>query len=260
MTRFALATLITVISIVLSSSASQAALLGDLAADYQDGTAGQTSDVVGISGAGGTWHYWSDTDADPLNGGLVLLTFSGVGLEGGDGFAGTGSLFSGCCGPMPALSNDGLFDGVTTPPAGTLASHPGGSTGTNVPPEYLVVEFRASAPLVDLTLDYGITNPSGGGDGVDWSILDDAGSTLFSATTNGSTDSASGVSIANILPGQSLWFVLGNGAGDDPGADQTFLSLAVNGTAAIPEPSTGVLLLFGLAGLASRRKNRTSRG
>ena len=106
---------------------AHATMLGNLASDYLDGTPGQTSDDVGISGSGGTWNYWSDTDADPTNGGLTLLTFGSVGVEGGDGFAGTGTILNDCCGPFPEISDDGLFDGFTTPPAGTLASHPGGS-------------------------------------------------------------------------------------------------------------------------------------
>ena len=71
--------------------------LADLAADYMDGTAGQTSSDVGIVGSQtGMWSYYSDTDNDPTNGGLTLLTFGAVGLEGGDGFGGTGTVFGNC--------------------------------------------------------------------------------------------------------------------------------------------------------------------
>ena len=32
------------------------------------------------------------------------LTFGSTGLEGGDGYGGTGTVFGNCCGPMPAVS------------------------------------------------------------------------------------------------------------------------------------------------------------
>ena len=202
-------------------------LLGNLASDYQNGAGGQTSDDVGITAPGGTWHYYSDTDNDPTNGGLVLLTHGGVGLEGGSGYGGTGTIFGDCCGDMPVVSNDGLFDGITTPPAGTLATHPGSTSST--PPEFGVIEFRASAFLSNLSLAYGINNPNVGGDGVDWRIRNNAGAILFSGTQDGNSVNEPGAAIANLGPGESIWLVIGNGPGDDAGGDQSFVSLSLNG-------------------------------
>jgi hypothetical protein len=212
---------------LLGALHAHAVLLGNLASDYQNAGAGQSSADVGITATGGTWHYYSDTDNDPTNGGLVLLTHSGVGLEGGDGYGGTGTIFGDCCGPMPVVSNDGLFDAITTPPAGTLATHPG-STGST-PPEFAVIEFRASAFLTDLSLAYDINNLNAGGDGTDWSIRNNAGATLFSGTQDGNAANEPGTAIASLSPGESIWLVIGNGPGDDPGGDQTFVSLEFNG-------------------------------
>jgi hypothetical protein len=219
----------TLCALLIPAFCAQAVLLGNLASDYQNGAAGQTSDDVGITATGGSWHYYSDTDNDPTNGGLVLLTHSGVGLEGGTGYGGTGQIFGNCCGPMPVVSNDGLFDGVTTPPAGTLATHPGHST-VDVPPEFAVIEFRANAFLSNLMLAYGVlTAASFAGDGIDWRIRNNAGAILFSGSQNGNAANDPGTAIANLGPGESVWLVIGNGPGDSAGTDQTFVSLSLNG-------------------------------
>ncbi len=249
-----------VTGIFLTTAPAHAVLLGNLAADYQNGTTGQTSTDIGISGSGGTWSYWSDTDADPTNGGLTLLTFGNVGLEGGDGFAGTGTILDDCCGPFPLLSDDGLFDGITTPPAGTLASHPGGSLSSNIAPEFLAIEFRVTSAFTGFTIDYSIDHTgtvSGGNDGIDWRILDSAGSSIASGLQNGNSVSVTGISIADLATNESIWLVLGNGPADKVASDQTFLSLSVNAqTAVVPVPAAVWLFGGGLISLISvaRRK------
>ncbi|MBL7219566.1 MAG: hypothetical protein ISS69_05605 [Phycisphaerae bacterium] len=61
-------TLLAVAGLVLAlAPAVQADMLGNLATDYADGTTGQTSDDVGISGDGGTWQLATGDDNGALH-------------------------------------------------------------------------------------------------------------------------------------------------------------------------------------------------
>ncbi len=234
-------------------------IIADLAADYREAPAdGQTSSDLGISGTNsGLWNYYSDTDSDPTNGGLALLTFGSTGLEGGDGYAGTGTVFNDCCGPFPAISDDGLFDGVATLPPGVLAGHPGSSSST--PPEFLAIEYTATDSLEDLVLSYFVENPGSGGDGIGFAILDGSGSELATGTLDGSSTGLLTLPLGELNPGDQLWFVLDNGPGDNAATDQTFIQLRLSGSVAgqvIPEPATGGLWSLGFLGLATWRSRR----
>jgi hypothetical protein len=48
--------LIATLGVFLPPDPARAELVGQLASDYQNGAVGQTSDDVGISANGGTWH------------------------------------------------------------------------------------------------------------------------------------------------------------------------------------------------------------
>ncbi|MEX2215008.1 MAG: PEP-CTERM sorting domain-containing protein [Phycisphaeraceae bacterium] len=239
----------------LSVQGEVAGLIADLATDYRTAAAGQTSSDVGITGTNsGIWSYFSDTDSNPLNGGLALLTFGPVGLQGGDGYKGTGTVFGnpGCCGPFPIISDDGLFDGVTTLPPGVLAAHPGGQ---GLPPDFLVLQFEATQALSDLVLTYELENPGAGGDGIDYQILDDTGAILASGLLDGARSGLIDLDLADMVAGQRLYLVLGNGPGSDPATDQTFISLTLSGNIVpVPEPATAALGLIGLASLFARRR------
>ncbi|MFT5129442.1 MAG: hypothetical protein ACI8W8_003064, partial [Rhodothermales bacterium] len=199
-------------------------VLANVAADYRDS--------LPTRAAGGSWHYQSDTDANPLNGGLVPLTNATLGTEHASGYGGTGVVFERpSLGPFPMVSNQGLFDRVKMPPAGSLAVHPGQATGG--PPEYLVVEYRAASAQGKLTLSYSINNALAAGDGIDWRLLDSAGKQLFGGALNGKRAKGDAVSIPDLEAGKSLWLVIGNGPSDNPGADQTFVSLELIGTGAV---------------------------
>lgn len=203
-----------------------AALLADLAADYRDRQP--------IPAPGGSWHFHSDTDADPLNGGLVALTHGISGHMGGTGFGGSGLVFGNrSLGPFPVVSNQGLFDGVKMPPAGHLAAHPGQASGG---PEYLVIEYRPADAQDKLSLTYTIDNPRPEGDGIDFRLLTDK--QLLAGKLD--HDKAEGeLSISDLGPGKSLWLVIGNGPGDSPGTDQTFVKLQLRGIGTI-QPSAPV--------------------
>ncbi|MFT5129336.1 MAG: putative membrane-bound dehydrogenase-like protein, partial [Rhodothermales bacterium] len=191
-------------------------IVGDLAADF---TRGQ----LGKSNTHPNWRFHSDTDANPANGGLALLTWAKTGTEGNSGFAGTGTIFkSKDLGPLPSISDLGLYDRVKAAPTGMLAAHPGQASGA---PEYLVIEFRADSNLRGLQLDYRIDNPSSGGDGIDWHIQAADGKALLTGSLNGEASHNPAAAIPELDAGQSLWLVIGNGFADNPGADQTFLRL-----------------------------------
>ena len=227
-------------------------VLADLSDDYLDAASvGDTSDGTGISGTTtGTWHYHQDTNTDPTDGGLTLLTFdTGLGTDSATGYKGTGSVFGF---DAPLISDDALFDGASVP-AGTLAAHPGHSSEGA---EFLVVEYRATENLTGVFLDFTVNQANAGGDGIDWRILDDAGDVLFSGTEDGTSTVGVKELIDNINAGESIWLVIGNGPVDDGGGDQTFIDLTLTGSIAVPTPSAlpAGLAMLGLAAMRRRRR------
>ena len=189
-------------------------VIADLAADFKRGQ-------PGTSNTHPNWHFHSDADANPANGGLEPLTWARTGTEGNSAFAGTGTIFNRkSLGPLPSISDLGLYDRVKAAPAGTLAAHPGQTSGK---PEYLVIEYRADRELRNAQLIYRIDNPRAAGDGIDWRLLGPD----FASLADGQLNGQAGASTLTIsLPtGKSLWLIIGNGPKDNPGTDQTFVSL-----------------------------------
>ena len=170
--KFSLGACLFVLIGLLSVSTVRASVVADLVTDYDEtGADPNVTPAVFAGSTSGTWTASSDGDADPTNGGLTTILYrdSSPWGTGGDrnaaatGFAGTGAVIGDCCGPFPILSDDGIFDNIVTPPAGTLTVHPGGSTGNNTPPEFLVLQYTATSALTDVALDFSFdqSNTSG---------------------------------------------------------------------------------------------------
>ena len=209
------------------TTAVKAATLADLVADYtESGAVADTTPAIFPGSVSGTWTISSDDDEDPLNGGLAPLLYrASIGLEGGNGYAGTGTVFNDCCGPFPIISDDGLFDGIPTTPAGTLAIHPGGAQGSHTPPEYLVIQYTATVAMTGVFVNFSFDTPGGSGDGIDWWILDNTGTILASS---GVGIFAGSVLAGNLAVDESIYTIMGNGTTDNPGTDQTFLSYEIS--------------------------------
>ncbi|CAK9037553.1 Alpha-L-fucosidase (Alpha-L-fucoside fucohydrolase) [Durusdinium trenchii] len=210
-----------------TASMSLAVEVANLANDYTEASAvADTTPAVFTGTTSGTWTASSDDDANPLNGGLASLLYrSAVGLEGGNGYAGTGTVFNNCCGPFPIVSNDGLFDGVTTLPTGTVAIHPGQS-GSNEGPEFLVLQYTATSDLSKVTIGFSFNQAAAGSDGIDVTLLNNSGAVIGSHYVDGTTVTGSNF-VGNLGIGESLFAVVGNGAADNPGGDQTFANLTI---------------------------------
>lgn len=225
-------------------------VIADLAADYDE--TGAIDDVTSgvISTALGTWTYSGDSDLDPSSGLTTLLFRDPIGLDGGDGYGGSDTIF-GFIENMPAISDDGLFDGAS-PNAGELALHPGDdSPDTGV----LVAQFTASAQVLDVEIEYSFRNLTEG-DGTGWYILDDDGNVLASGGVNNSV-TINSVSAPDLAIGDSIFLLLDNGPGNDPGGDQTFTHFRVTGTLVpVPEPATATLGLLALGGLGAMTRRR----
>jgi formylglycine-generating enzyme required for sulfatase activity len=229
-------------------------LLADLAADYQDGTVVgvDSSDTVGLAGVGATWHFYEDTDDNPLNGGLQLLTYDNQ--IGGDindtGYSGSVANPAGYYYPYIMDDPSGL---VTSVPEGFLVAHPGDGALNPSMLEYMVVELRASAALTNLTLDYSLyhVDPNVNFDGVDWTLLDNTGTTLGGGTLHGDRF-GDRMSVPDMAMGDSIWLVIGKNSANYYG-DVTLVALSLEGNGPVPEPAGLGLIGLALLGLKKRK-------
>lgn len=228
--------------------------IADLANDYLPAASlGQTSDDVGIDGTiGGTWHYFQETDGNPATSGdRALLTWQhDSDYENSErGYAGTSFEFAF---NVPIISGDRLFDGPTpAPPAGTLMGHPSRN-------HFLGVEYRAHpyGYVDNLSIDYFFEKPNTFAD-ARVVIYKNNISLLNAIIGNGAPVSGTLSGLGTLVPGESIWIMLGANGGFE--GDQSWMKARLHATNhGIPEPSTSVLVAIGLAvaGCVAVRRRR----
>ena len=151
--------------------------------------------------------------------------------------------------------------GTTAIPNDALWIHPGNGAGAS----NSIVQFTAAtAGVYSFSGDFTRLSTDNSGDGVFVSIFSSASVTpLFSDLTSLTTGLAYGLSTAfsgstTLAAGETLSFVVSNGANDAYGWDSTGLRASVSGPGAVPEVATWAMMLvgFGAIGMATRTSRR----
>ena len=197
----------------------------DLAADFKSASPGQTSQQAGITDTAGDgqWLYLSSDLANPSNPSATTqnLTWGAVGNAGNNGYGGGESGQN-----LAALSDEFLFTdggdnvGINGSPGyHEVALSP--SDGTH---SHLVARWVAGSSSTGLiNINGSVRNFIDSGDSVDFAIYVD-GTLAFSASGSGTMlDETHFDFDTNIVAGQFVDFVLGNGAGNDFSGDESLL-------------------------------------
>jgi hypothetical protein len=220
-----------------SSPESAPETIADLARDYRPGTAGLTTESVGLRGTvAGSWHFFQDNDLSTTNGhaGALVWKSNAQYFNSKSGYAGTDTDFGMI---FPIVSAERLLDGpAPAPPAGSLMGHPSGR-------KYLAIQYRLekTEAVENAAIQYRFEKPNLFHQN-EVHIIKNVGGTeqvLFSKRNLGAGAANQFVNgtisgIGRLGPGDSVWIMLG--AAGDAAGDQTWLQMTLTGNRKAASP------------------------
>jgi hypothetical protein len=193
---------------------------------------------------------------------------------GGSSFTAFSTTAANCATDLPCYTSGDYravgknVSGATITPFGTTAIpndalwiHPGNGGGAS----NSIVQFTAAtAGSYTFSGDFTRLSTDNSGDGVIVSIFSSASPTaLFSDATSLTTNLAYGLTAAfsgstTLAAGETLSFVVSNGANNAYGWDSTGLRASITSTGAVPETATWAMMLvgFGTVGFGMRTARR----
>jgi len=230
----------------------------DLAADFRAGSQdGDAAEGLADTAGDGQWQYLSSDSANPQGAGAQtsLLTWGSVGNAGNMGYGGGQHGFN-----LAAISDEFLFvDGGDnigiqgSPGYHELALHPAGDGFNGDADEpFIVARWIAGASSAGLAnISGSIRNLVDNSDSIDFTIYVD-GLLAFDAAAAGTTLAETYFDFdVTLAEGSIVDFVVGNNGAGNLFGDESMLRAII----AVPEPSTLVLALSGMA-LYCRRTKR----
>jgi len=226
--------------VALGAGPSSAATIAQIRDDYDAHTpvatetsAGKIADTHGT----GAWDFYGSAS---LGGALTPSTYDVA--AGQDAYAVVGQVQG-----HPGITSNAFWG--PAPPADGLALHPGKH---NQAIQFLVVRWTAGIGSVGTFNIAGVlTNEPGASDGVTLDIWLN-GFSEFNTTASANSTEAYDLDLT-VVAGDTVDFIIGNNTTWNN--DRSSFSATITGTP-IPEPSTGLLAVLGLAGLIGTRRRR----
>ncbi len=234
--------------------------IADLRNDFVAGVnAGDQAANIDATGSG-SWNYFSVDEENPGN--MTLLEWDtnvGAGLNfenAADDSHTNGNAAGTGFNAWPIVGENPRFGGSLN--GDELFVHPGDDPRVPTGDEFALLRWTAGADesgLINISGSVRKLNDvaNGNADGIGLEILVD-GVSVFSTLAVNSVDIPFDFD-ATIFAGQNVDFIINHGPGelhfDDSGALSVNIQLI---EPIVPEPTTAVLALFGLAGLAARRR------